>query len=108
LLERERTAHIGVQHEEAVWAALENGITEVIETTSGSQRLVLAEVLYADLRVCARAILDKLPEDGLVVVADDEDLADLWHAGDSGEAMLDDRVAGDFEERLRLRSMGVL
>jgi hypothetical protein len=50
--------------------------------------------------VGARAVFDEIPEDRLVVVAHDEDLADLGHAGDGGEAVLDDGVTGDFEKRL--------
>lgn len=46
------------------------------------------------------AVLNEVAEDALVVVADDEDLANLGHPGDSSEAVLNDRVARDFEERL--------
>lgn len=53
------------------------------------------------MRVGAVGVLDEVAEDGLVVVADDEDLADLGDLGDGGEAVLDYRVAGDFEEGLK-------
>jgi hypothetical protein len=100
LLEREGTAHIGVENEEAVRSSLEDSIAEMVETTGGAQRLVFAKVFDADVWVGARAVFDEVPEDGLVVVAHDEDLADLGHAGDGGEAVLDDGVTGDFEKRL--------
>lgn len=49
----------------------------------------------------ARAVLDKVTEDRLVVVADDEDFVNLGNFGDRGEAVGNDGMAGDFEERLR-------
>ena len=72
----------------------------MVQPARGSQGLVLAQVLNRDVGVCAVGVLDEVAEDGLVVVADDEDLADLGDFGDGGEAVLDDRVAGDFEEWL--------
>lgn len=48
-LERERAADVRVQHEEAVWLALEDGVTEVVETAGGAKGLVFAEVLDLDL-----------------------------------------------------------
>lgn len=50
--------------------------------------------------VCAAAVLDEVAEDALVVVADNEDLADLWDSCDGGEAVLNDGVSRDLEERL--------
>lgn len=38
------------------------------------------------------AVLDEIPEDTLIVVADDEDLADLRKLCDCGEAVGDDWV----------------
>lgn len=61
-----------------------------------------------DLRVCARAVLDEVAEDRLVVVANDEDFADLRDPSDSCKAMRDDRVAGDFEKRLCAGVSGLL
>lgn len=49
------------------------------------------------MRVGARAVLDEVTEDGLIVVADNEDLADGRDFGDGGEAVGDDGVAGDLE-----------
>jgi hypothetical protein len=45
-------------------------------------------------------VLDEVAEDGLVVVADEEDFGDLGDSGDSIEAVLDDGLAGHFEEGL--------
>ncbi|KAI6757428.1 hypothetical protein HG531_003253 [Fusarium graminearum] len=102
LIERERAADIGVEDKEALGAALEDSITEVVETTSGSKSLVLAQVLDGDAGELLGRVLDEVAEDGLVVVADDVDLLDLLvgNAGDGGEAVPDDGVAGDFEQRL--------
>lgn len=46
------------------------------------------------------AVLNEVAEDTLVVVADDEDLTNLGHPGDGSEAVLNNWVARDFEERL--------
>jgi hypothetical protein len=102
LFERERAADIGVENKEALGAALEDGITEVVETTSSSKSLVLAQVLDSDGGELLGRVLDEVAEDGLVVVADDVDLLDLLvgDASDRGEAVPDDRVTGDFEQRL--------
>jgi hypothetical protein len=50
--------------------------------------------------VCAVGVLDEVAEDSLVVVADEEDFGDLGDSGDSIEAVLDDGLAGHFEEGL--------
>lgn len=54
------------------------------------------------MRVCARAVLNEVAEDGLIVVSNNEDLVDLGKFGDGSEAVRDDGVAGDFEEWLHL------
>ena len=72
----------------------------MIEATGCTECLVLTEVLDGDVWVGAGGVLDEVAEDGLVVVADDEDLADLRDFGYCGKAVLDDGVAGNFEERL--------
>jgi len=87
LLQREGTAHVGVQDEEAVRAALEDSIAEVVKTSSGSECLILAQVLHGDLRVCAGAVLNEVAEYGLIVVTNDEDLVDLGEFGDGSEAV---------------------
>ena len=52
--------------------------------------------------VGTRAVLDEVTEDALVVVADNEDLADLRYTCNCGKAVLDNGVACDFEKRLIL------
>ena len=98
--EGEGAANVGVEDEEALGAALEDGIAEVVETASGAEGLVLAQVLDGDGGELLGRVFDEVAEDGLVVVADDADLLDLlaWDAGNGGEAMPDDGVSGDFEE----------
>jgi hypothetical protein len=46
-------------------------------------------------------LVDEGLEDGLFVVADDEDFLDLGDLGYGAEAMLDDGVAGDGKEGLK-------
>jgi len=65
----------------------------VVEAAGGTEGLVLAEVFDGDGGVGAAAVFDEVAEDGFVVVADDEDFADLEDAGDGGEAVGDDGVA---------------
>lgn len=48
----------------------------------------------------ARDGVDEGLEDGLLVVADDEDFLDLRNGCDGAEAVLDDGVAGDGEQWL--------
>jgi len=75
----------------------------VVETARRAQCLVFAEVLNAQVRPAGRDGVDELLEDGLLVVADDEDLLDLGDVCDGAEAVLDYGVAGDGEERLEQR-----
>lgn len=49
LTQREGAADIGIKDEETLRATLENGISEVVETSSGAEGLVFAEVLDAEL-----------------------------------------------------------
>lgn len=102
LLEGKRAADIGVEDEESLRAALEDSIAEVVETTSRSKSLVLAQVLDGDGGELLGGVLDEIAEDGLVVVADNVDLLDLLvgDASDGRQAVPDDRVTGDFEQRL--------
>jgi hypothetical protein len=54
--------------------------------------------------VGARAIFDEVPEDTLLIITDEEDLADFVDFGDSGEAVRDDWMTGDFEKWLVIES----
>lgn len=94
LLQRERAADVGVEDEEALGAALEDGISEVVQSTSSAQRLVLAQISQVDAGELLGRVLDEVAEDGLVVVADDVDFLDLLDAGNGREAVPDDGVAG--------------
>lgn len=102
LIEGEGAADVSVEDKEALRAALEDGIAKVVETASGTERLVLAEVLDGDGGELLGGVLDEVAEDGLIVVANDVDLLDLLvrDAGDGAEAVPDDGVAGDLEEGL--------
>jgi hypothetical protein len=46
-------------------------------------------------------VLDEVPEDRFVVIADNKDFFDLGDLGNSSEAVLDYGMAGDWEEGLR-------
>jgi hypothetical protein len=74
----------------------------VVQATRRAEGLVFAQVLDAQLGPGAGDGVDEGLEDGLLVVADDEDLFDLGDGGDGAEAVLDDGVAGDGEEGLRV------
>lgn len=100
LLQRERAADVGVEDKEALGAALEDGISEVVQTAGGAQGLVLAQISQVDAGELLGRVLDEVAEDGLVVVADDVDVLDLLDAGNGRQAVPDDGVAGDFEEGL--------
>jgi hypothetical protein len=70
--------------------------------------LVFTEVFDADLGRVLGAVFDEVAEDGLVIVADYEDFLDLWDFGDGAEAVFNNGVSGDVEERLMRVSIGEL
>ncbi len=76
----------------------------MVETSSGAKSLVLAEILDLDVREFFRRIFDEVAEDTLVVVTDEDDLLDVWDFGDGFQAVPNNGVAGDIEQRL----LGVL
>ena len=100
VVERERRADVGVEHEEPVGLALEDHIAEVVETACGAQCLIFSEVLDGELGEAVGDGVDEGLEDGFLVVADDEDLLDLGDVRNGTEAVLDDGVTGDGEEGL--------
>lgn len=106
LTQRERAADIGVQNKQALGLALQDRITEVVQTTCGAQRCVLPQVLNAELGELLRSILDKVPEDSLVIVSDQNNLAHIVDLGDRLQAVVDDGVAGDFEQGLHAGQNG--
>jgi hypothetical protein len=59
--------------------------------------LVFSEVFDADVGEIFRGVLNEVPEDGLVVVANDEDFLDLGDFGNCCKAVLDYRVASNRE-----------
>jgi hypothetical protein len=73
----------------------------VVETTSGTQSLIFAEVLdrRKDGEFLAR-ILDEIAEDGLVIVANNVDVVDGADLSNGSDTVPDDRVASDLEEGL--------
>lgn len=73
----------------------------MVQATGGAQRLVLSQVLDGKVGELGRRILDKVTEDGLVVVANQVDLVDRRDGADGSQAVPDDGVAGDIEEGLR-------
>ena len=62
--------------------------------------MVFAEVLDFELGELAGRVFDKIAEDRLFVVADEDDFFDRGNFGDGLEAMPEDWVAGDVEEWL--------
>ena len=96
----ERAANISVQDEEALWATLEDSITEVVETSSSTKRLVLTQVLDCDLWELGGGILDEIAEDMLFVVSDHADFLNVGDFRNRGETVPDDRMTGDFEKWL--------
>mgnify|MGYP007054560879 CR=1 FL=1 len=98
--QRERAADVGVEDEEPLGPALEDGVAEVIQSTGGAQRRVLAQVQDAELGELLGGVLDEVAEDGLIVVADQDDLAEAGDIGKGLEAVVDDGVTGDFEQGL--------
>jgi hypothetical protein len=100
VVQREGTADIGIEDEEAFRAAFENGIAEVVEAACGAEGLVFAQVDDFDLGEFFGGVFDEVAEDGLVVVADHADFLDVGYFRDGGEAVPDDGVACDIEKRL--------
>ena len=52
------------------------------------------------MRVLLRNVSNEVSENGFVIVANDEDLIDLWDFGDRAEAVLDNWVACYLKEWL--------
>lgn len=103
LLEREGAADIGIEDKETFRPSFENGISEVIKTTSGAERLILAEVGDLELTELARRVSDEVPEDRFFVVTDEDDFLDTFNLGDRFQAVPDDRMTSDIEKWLQVR-----
>ena len=65
----------------------------MVQAACCAEGLILAEILDGDVWIYPTAIFDEVAEDTLIVVANDEDFADLGDFGDGSEAVGDDRVA---------------
>lgn len=72
----------------------------MVQAAGGAQCLVFTQVSQVDAGELPGRVLDEVAEDGLVVVADDVDLLDLLDARNGVEAVPDDGVASNVEERL--------
>ena len=72
----------------------------MIETASSAESLVFSQVLDFELRELSRGILDKVAEYVFFVVADEDDLFDIFNLGDGFQAVPDDGVTCNIEERL--------
>ena len=78
----------------------------MVETTCRAQCLIFSQVLDAQVGEVVGDGVDEGLEDGLLVVANDEDFLDLGDAGNGAEAVLDYGVACNGEERLPKCSVG--
>jgi hypothetical protein len=76
----------------------------VVKTSCRAQCLIFPKVLDAEVGEIVRDGVDEGLEDGFLVVADDEDFLDLGNTCNCAEAVLDNGVAGDREERLWQRN----
>lgn len=72
----------------------------MVETAGRAEGGVLAKVLERERGELAGPLLDKGCEDGFVVVTNQNDLLDGGDFGDGDERVVDQGVAGDFEEGL--------
>lgn len=80
--------------------ATDGGLT-VVQSACGAQRLVLAQVADRDVGEVAPGLFDEAGHLGVVVEADDDDLAEAWNARERLERMPDHRLACDRQQRLR-------
>jgi hypothetical protein len=72
----------------------------MVQASCRAQCLVFPEVLDAQVWEVVRDGVDKRLEDGLLIIADNKDFLDLGDACDGTEAVLDNGVTCDREERL--------
>lgn len=69
----------------------------MVEPASGTQCLIFAQILNAQVWKLLASILDEVAEDRFVVVTNQNDFAETGDFSDSFQGVRDDRVAGDFE-----------
>jgi len=102
VVEWKRTTDICIEHKEPLWSALENCISEVIQSSCRSQCLVLSKVDNLDVWKLLCRVFDEIAENGLVVVSDYADFLDRWDFGNCGETVPDNWVSSYIEEWLSL------
>ncbi|KAF7165421.1 hypothetical protein CNMCM5623_009586 [Aspergillus felis] len=100
LTKREGAADVSVQDENALGLALEDGITEMIETPCCAKCRVFTQVLNSELGELLAGVFDEITEDRFIVVADQDDFSDIGNFGKSLEAVVDNGVTGNFEKGL--------
>jgi len=72
----------------------------VVQAAGGAEGFVFTEVFDRKLGELVAGVFDEVAEDGLVVVADHADFLDVGDFGNGGQAVPDDGMAGDVEQRL--------
>lgn len=78
----------------------------MVQAPCRAQSCVFAQVLNPELREIRRGLLDEVAEHRFVVVADQDDFAQARNLGKSFEGVIDDGVAGDFEQGLSRENTG--
>jgi hypothetical protein len=104
LAEGKAAAHVRVEDEKALRSPLQDDVAEVVEAAGRTQRLVLAEVFDRQARELLRRIFDEVAEDALLVVSDQVDLLNGLDFLNCGQAVPDDGVARNVEQRLQRES----
>ena len=105
VVEGKRAADIGIQHEESPWLALENSISEVIQTSCSAKCLIFSQILNLDLREFLGRVFDEVPEDAFVVVADKDDFFHTLDLFKGFQVVPDDRVASNIKKWLGILSI---
>ena len=104
LLKGKGAADIGVEDEEPLGSALEDGVSEVVEASSSAKSLVLSQIGDFELRKLPRRVSDEISKDTFVVVADQDDFFDTLDFCYCFKAVPDDWVASNIEKRLKGQS----
>jgi hypothetical protein len=72
----------------------------VVESSCGSQCLVLAQVYDLNFRELLARVLDEVAENTFLVISNYANLLDIWDLRNGGKAVPDNRVTSDFEQGL--------
>lgn len=100
LPKREGAAYIGIQDKESFRFALQDGISEVIETTSRAECLVLPQVLDFELWEFLAGIFDEVFEHALIIIANEDDFFDAIDLGNGLEIVPNDGMARNIKQGL--------